>query len=120
MEFGHFGIFSRRDHKLIGMAALYYGQDEYADSVQLGYLIDVQYRNRGYALWACRRLLEYAERTGIQSVICLIRPENYRSCRLAERLGFQLEAQVPYQSRIHNLYRLTVGECENASNWRKI
>lgn len=110
LELGHFGIFRRDNQALIGMAALFYGQDAYQDCVQLGYLIDRRYRNFGYALWACQALISYAKEAGHSKLICLIRPENYQSCRLAMRLGFQKQEQVLYQFHIHNLYLLQLDE----------
>jgi RimJ/RimL family protein N-acetyltransferase len=107
-ELGHFGIFFRDTKELAGMAALYYGQEDFSDCVQLGYLVDEKYRHQGLALWACNALIDYARDYGLSRIICLIRPENFPSIRLAMRLGFQLEGAVTYQYFTHNLYALSL------------
>lgn len=60
-----------------------------ADYLELGYRIFSPYRRQGYALEACREILEYTHEVLGSRVCALIRAENKASCRLAERLGME-------------------------------
>ena len=57
------------------------------DFLELGYRIFTPYRRQGYALEACREILEYTHEVLGGRVCAVIQAENKASCRLAERLG---------------------------------
>ena len=57
---------------------------------ELGYGFLEQHRRQGYAWESCRGLLDHAfGRLDAQGVVAFCSPENSRSARLLERLGFQ-------------------------------
>jgi RimJ/RimL family protein N-acetyltransferase len=57
---------------------------------ELGYMLGVPYQHQGYALEACRAILDYArDELGITDVAVNIHPENKPSLRLAEKLGLK-------------------------------
>ena len=60
-----------------------------SDFLELGYRIFSPYRRQGYALEACREILEYTHEVLGCRVCAVIRAENKASCRLAERLGME-------------------------------
>ncbi len=77
--------------KIIGRCGLQPIADE--DSplgrIELGYLIDRQYRGRGYGYEACRAILEFAfERLELDEVYAVIDENNLPSLKLAQKLGF--------------------------------
>lgn len=58
--------------------------------IELGYLIDQNYRGRGYALEACRAILQYGfDMLEIEEVFAAIDEGNTASLSLARRLGFE-------------------------------
>ncbi len=62
--------------------------------IELGYLIDAPYRRKGYALEACRAILELAfGALGIEEVCARIHPDNKASAALARRLGFAYDRE---------------------------
>lgn len=60
-----------------------------SDFLELGYRIFSPYRRQGYALEACREILEYTHEVLGCRVCAMIRAENKASCRLAECLGME-------------------------------
>ena len=57
--------------------------------IELGYLIDKDFRGNGYAYEACSAILAYAfEKLGIEEVSLRIDPGNEASAGLAGKLGF--------------------------------
>lgn len=63
--------------------------------VDLGYALLPAYRKQGYALEACRAALRYASDTlGLSHVLAIVAPDNRRSVRLLQRLGFSFEHSV--------------------------
>lgn len=56
---------------------------------ELGFVIGVPWQRRGYAFEACRAILDYAkEELEMTNVQALVQPENQKSLRLCEKLGF--------------------------------
>lgn len=70
---------------------------------ELGYTFARSSWGQGYASEAARCVLDYA-RDGLKRsrVVAVIRQENIRSSRLAQRLGAQHEDVVEVQSRLHD------------------
>lgn len=70
---------------------------------ELGYALDRSSWGQGYASEAARCVLDYAREVLQRSrVVAIIRQENIRSLRVAQRLGAQHEDVVEVQSRLHN------------------
>lgn len=62
---------------------------------ELGWVLAREHWGKGYAIEAARACLDYAfGALGRDRVISLIRPENERSIRVAERLGERLAGEV--------------------------
>lgn len=72
------------------------------------YLICKRFWRQGYATEAAQSLLDYGFGTlGVDKVTALIRTDNARSIRLAEKLGLQRESTTLHQGRDHYVYTLT-------------
>ena len=89
--FGLCTVEVRKTGEIIGWCGLQPIGDE--DSplgrIELGYLIDRNYRNRGYGYEACRAILDFAfRRLELDEVWAVIDEKNVPSLRLAEKLGF--------------------------------
>jgi len=73
----------------------------------LAYLICSRFWGHGYATEAARAILDYGLQTlGIHTVEALIRPDNTRSIRLAERLGMRHECTTQHHGCEHYVYTL--------------
>ncbi len=84
--------------------SLCYG-DKLASTAYSAYILDrkleigietiMEYRGRGFALYACGALIDYCLEMGYEPVwACKL--ENTRSFRLAQKLGFEPVAEIPY------------------------
>ena len=79
------------NHTVIGN--VYLG-DRPFQAKELGYLLNRAYWGYGYATEACAAVLERAFLEGTHRVYAECDPENERSWRLLERLGFRREAHL--------------------------
>lgn len=76
---------------------------------ELGWLLGRQFWGKGYALEAATAARDYAfETLGRDRLISLIRPDNRRSIRVAERLGERLAGEVEVLGAKALVYELLV------------
>lgn len=74
-------------------------------AVEVGYLLARPAWGRGYATEAARASRDWAfSALGVARVISLIRPENRRSQRVAERNGFRVIRQVQHAGLLHDVW----------------
>lgn len=79
--------------RFIGFVSLNQEQGEGRQEFNIGYIFNSDYHGQGYATEACQAVLRYAfDRLQAQRVITGTAAANRASCRLLERLGFQLTA----------------------------
>ena len=79
---------------IIGMVGLHH-IDRAAALAQVAYEIDREYSGRGLATEAVERVIAHARtELGLLRLEAHIGPENSRSIRLAERLGFVRETEL--------------------------
>lgn len=87
-------IVRRDDGALIGDLVLFH-LDAVHGTVEIGWVIHPEVTGRGYAVEACRALIDAAFRIfGVRRVVARIDAENTASARLAERLGMRCEARL--------------------------
>jgi len=76
--------------------------------IEVGYNVRRDLWGRGYATEAARACIEYGFRElGAQRVISMIRPENVRSIRVAEKNGMHREKIVFWHGYDHGIYVVT-------------
>ena len=76
--------------------------------IEVGYNVRRDLWGRGYATEAARACIEYGFRElGAQRVISMIRPENVRSIRVAEKNGMHREKIVFWRGYDHCIYVVT-------------
>lgn len=76
--------------------------------IEVGYNVRRDLWGRGYATEAARACIEYGFRQlGAQRVISMIRPENVRSIRVAEKNGMHREKIVFWRGYDHCIYVVT-------------
>jgi RimJ/RimL family protein N-acetyltransferase len=83
--------------KLIGN--LYFEKQRF-DTWELGYVFNASYQGKGYALESAQALMRYAfTMLGARRIVANCNPDNEKSWRLLERLGFRREGH-----RIRGVY----------------
>jgi ribosomal-protein-alanine N-acetyltransferase len=84
-------VTERAEDQCIGMVC-YHHREQRNKRLEIGYIIAPAHQGRGIGTEAVRAVLEYCTGTlGAHRVHALIHPENHRSMRLVERLGFRCE-----------------------------
>jgi RimJ/RimL family protein N-acetyltransferase len=75
---------------------------------ELGWVLAREFWGRGYATEGARRALRYGfDELGREHVISLIRPDNFPSIKVAERLGERLEGSTQLFGSEALVYRIT-------------
>ena len=93
---------------LVGRAGLQYTDVEGADEVELLYALRPESWGRGLATEVGERLLGIAFSVlELPSVVAYTLPENVRSRRVLDKLGFAYEREFDHEGHPHVLYRLT-------------
>lgn len=81
----------RDSHKMIGN--VYMGKREF-DTLEMGFVFNRNYWGNGYAAESCGALIRQALSHGIHRIYGECDPENVRSWKLLEALGFRREAHL--------------------------
>jgi ribosomal-protein-alanine N-acetyltransferase len=103
--FGDWGLFERATNELIGFAGLHHIAD--MEEVNIGYAIARSRWRRGYALEACRSVLEVGFRDlGLATIVAVIAPANAASRRLARRLDLRYWKRLLWAGRDRMVYRI--------------
>jgi len=77
----------------IGMCGLL--KREELDDVDIGFAFLSAYWRQGYATESARAVLSYGKKTwGLQRIVAITQPGNYRSIKTLKTLGFCFEGQV--------------------------
>lgn len=97
-EYGMWLVFSKETGKLIGRAGLEHNE--------MGYMIEPEFQNLGYATEVCRFIVDYARKnTDFEELYCRIDEKNVASVRLAKRLGFVRKGQIENERNTGGLDR---------------
>ena len=90
--YGPYKIALKQDGRALGVCGLF--KREYLDDPDLGYAVLPDYRGKGYAGEAARRVMTAAtEEFALPRVAALISPDNRASILLIEKLGFTLRGR---------------------------
>jgi len=85
-------IVIRENGTLIGDIGLHF-IDQENKQVEIGFSLDKNYHGKGYATEATEKVIEYLfKKLNKHRIIASIDPENVKSLKLLERLGFRKEA----------------------------
>lgn len=103
--FGQWAVVERASGELVGRAGLW--QPEGWPGMEVGWVLGRPYWGHGYATEAARAAVDHAFQTlGTRRLISLIRPDNGRSIRVAERLGERYDRQVELARTVHHVYAI--------------
>ena len=81
----------KSNHKMIGN--VYLGKRDF-EALEIGYVFHRNYWGKGYAAESCKTLIQLAFLEGIHRIYAECDPDNKRSWKLLETLGFQREAHL--------------------------
>ncbi len=106
--YGLWAVVERASGRLVGH--LGFLEPEGGHGFEMGWALARDAWGKGYALEGTRAALEHAfTALGRDHVVCVIRPENARSIRLAERLGGRLEREIEEGGARLLVYGITRG-----------
>ena len=90
---GLYGVELRAIDEPIGMCGLI--QREALADVDLGFAFLPRFWRQGYALEAATAVMSYGRTVlGLRRIVAILAPDNHRSSKLLEKLGFRLEGTV--------------------------
>ncbi len=100
MGFGIWTLVRKSDGAIIGRAG--YSVRSGFDEIELGFLVGTEYQRQGYALEACRAILDYGRDVlKFDKVQTLVKAENTVSIHLCEELGFVRTQEVDVDENIY-------------------
>lgn len=106
--FGTWAVEERATGALVGRIGLHYPEG-WPDR-ELGWTIARRFWGRGFATEGARAALDHAFFTlGWSHLVSLIHPQNFRSAKLAERLGYRIHGAAEIRGLHLTLYRLDRG-----------
>ena len=84
----NFYIWHKQSNQCIGRVYIH-SKPELNGDVEIGYGINEDHRNKGYATEAARAVVKFAfEEAGQDILVAIVKPENISSRRVIEKLGF--------------------------------
>lgn len=93
--YGWWAVEPRTESKFIGWCGLQYLPE--TEEVEVSYLLAKAYWGKGLATEAARASLQYGfEKSGLESIVGIVHPDNKASQRVLEKLGMRLVEQAHY------------------------
>jgi RimJ/RimL family protein N-acetyltransferase len=104
--FGLYALEDKESRELAGYAGLWFPDGW--DDVEVGYGIAPQFRGRGLATEAARRVRDHGFRDlGLDRLVSYVNPLNVTSIRVAEKLGAAPDGEFIMHGKPHVIYRHT-------------
>lgn len=105
--YGLWGVYHKETGKLIGRCGIQNRKIQGKEEIELGYLLSKDYWGSGFASESGKAVINYAFHTlQIQRIVAVIEPENYRSVKVAERIGMSKENTVIINNKEYLLYSI--------------
>lgn len=108
--YGHglWGVFTKKENKLIGRCGVAYKSIQGNPEYEIGYLIGKPYQRKGYAKEGVTAILNYTFHTlNASSLVAIIHKDNNKSIAFAESIGMKLSGEIHRGHRDCYLFRLT-------------
>ena len=64
------------------------------EDIDIGYALLPEFSGKGYAVESALGAMEYADSIGFNRVVAIVNPDNERSIRLLEKIGFEFERMI--------------------------
>ena len=91
--FGVWCVLLKETGQPIGMCGLI--KRDALDDIDVGYALLPEFCSMGYAIESAAAVVSYAKTAlGLERIVAIVNPENKRSIRLLEKLGFRYERMV--------------------------
>jgi [ribosomal protein S5]-alanine N-acetyltransferase len=104
---GLWAMLLKEPRELIGDCGCTLQEVESKNEIEVGYHVRRDLWGRGYATEAARACIDYAFRElRARRVISMIRPENVRSIRVAEKNGMKCEKTIFWRNYNHCIYAI--------------
>lgn len=99
LGFGLWAVILRENNRLIGRCGLVCQPVEGGEEIEISYLIEREFWNRGFASEAAGAVLKLGfEKYNFQRIVALIDSRNTASACVAEKIGLQFERKVEFRS----------------------
>jgi len=93
--FGLWGVFLKETGELIGRCGIQNNEIDGKNEIEIGYLLDVNYWNNGYAVECAKSILAFAfDELHIDRIVAVIDSLNIRSIKVAERIGMKKDRDI--------------------------
>ncbi len=103
-----FAVIPRGETGIIGYCGLFHHPEHGIEDVEVGYRLNPDYWNRGFATEAAQASRDHAfERFDLPRLISLIHPENVPSRRVAEKNGMTLEKEITFRGFPTQVFAIT-------------
>lgn len=103
--YGYWGVFDKESGHLIGRCGIQNNKIDGRTEIELGYLLDVNHWDRGYAVECTKAVLNYAFCVlEIPRIVAVVDKLNIRSQRVAGRIGMKIEKEIKQNGRSCYLY----------------
>ena len=110
-NYGLWGVFDKKNNKLIGQAGIQNKCIDGQNELELSYLINSDAWNLGYATEACRKIIQFAiSELDASRLVAVIAKENTASCQVAKKLGMSAEKELVYHNFESILYSIDLQE----------
>lgn len=97
--FGLWAVILKKNNRLIGRCGLVRQPLEGGEAIEISYLIEREFWNRGYASEAASAALKLGyEKYNFQTLVAFIAPQNAASIRVAEKIGMRFERKVEFKN----------------------
>jgi len=104
--FGMWATVLKKNNTVIGWTCLKRLHD--TNEIEIGYRYFPEYWNKGYCTEICKEILRYGfDELELNEIIAIIRPDNFGSIRVAEKLKLYFEKHVSYFGMDLNQYTIT-------------
>jgi len=96
--FGIWAVILKENNRLIGRCGLIFQEIESGKEIEVSYLIEREFWNRGIATEAALAAVKLGfEKYNFQRIVAIIHPRNTASVRVAEKIGMRLERKVKFK-----------------------
>lgn len=101
--YGMWTVLDKESKEVVGRAGISWREGY--NLPELGFVIGVPWQGRGYAYEVCAAVLDYVRKElEMTKVQALVRPENERSVRLCEKLGFAYRKETEENGTTYRLF----------------
>ncbi|AFZ34921.1 GCN5-related N-acetyltransferase [Stanieria cyanosphaera PCC 7437] len=104
---GLWGLILKENNQLIGDCGLVRQKIDHVAEIEIGYHVRRDLWGRGLATEAVQACRDYGfKQLGCNKLICLIRPGNIASRRVAEKSGMRLIKQIQWHNQPTSVYEI--------------